>query len=61
MDSTHSDAVTAWRSEAGPDHPAGPLFIGGEFAQADLVFADADACTASICTGSCTVLCCAIG
>ena len=28
--------VAAWRSGAGPDNPAGPLFTGGQYAQADL-------------------------
>lgn len=53
--------TNAWRNDAGAGNPAGPLFLSGEFAQADIVFNSTDDCTASICTGSCTVMCCWIG
>lgn len=29
--------VAKWREDAGTDNPAGPLFVGGEFAEADIV------------------------
>lgn len=56
----HQEQISAWRSDAGAGHPAGPLF-SSEFAQADLVFESAEGCTASLCTGSCTMFCCALG
>ncbi|MEI2432922.1 MULTISPECIES: DUF6229 family protein [Lysobacter] len=61
MDKQAADLTIAWRNQAGADHPAGPLFSSGEFAQADLVFDSVDGCTASLCTGSCTVMCCILG
>jgi hypothetical protein len=30
------DLAAMWRSSAGPDNPAGPLYTGGQYAQADL-------------------------
>lgn len=53
------DQVAAWRSEAGEHNPAGPLFIGGEFAEAD-ISGDIAAATflTSGCTGCGTIQCC---
>jgi hypothetical protein len=30
------ELVAAWRSGTGPDNPAGPLFMAGRYAQADV-------------------------
>ena len=53
---------TQWRESADDANPAGPLFAGGAFAEADIVSA-ADFPTIggnppSICTGSHTIQCC---
>ncbi|BAV99908.1 MULTISPECIES: DUF6229 family protein [Bacteria] len=54
-----NDVVAAWRNEAGSDNPAGPLFIGGEFAEADIA-GDSEAISmiTSVCTGCGTIQCC---
>lgn len=54
-----NDVVAAWRNEAGADHPAGPLFIGGEFAESDIA-GDSEAISmfTSVCTGCGTIQCC---
>lgn len=54
-----NDVVAAWRNEAGGDNPAGPLFIGGEFAEADIA-GDSEAVSmiTSVCTGCGTIQCC---
>ena len=33
----HEDAAR-WRSEAGDENPAGPLFTGGNFAESEIAF-----------------------
>lgn len=55
--------VSGWRGGAamvdGLDNPAGPLFVGGEATELDLVEVDFAALTAcSSCTGSRPVQCC---
>ena len=53
--------VAQWRKNAHSDSPVGPLFIGGEYAESDIVGdgATAISCvTASECTGSRCTLCC---
>ncbi|MBC7577873.1 MAG: hypothetical protein H7312_11020 [Tardiphaga sp.] len=36
--SVEADALIAqWRADAGESNPAGPLFSGGEYAEADIV------------------------
>ena len=53
--------VAQWRKNAQADSPVGPLFIGGEYAEGDIVGdgVNAISCiTASECTGSRCVLCC---
>lgn len=32
--------INRWRTEVGEDHPAGPLFSGGPFAESDMVGMD---------------------
>ncbi len=29
--------IDRWRNEAGADHPAGPLYISGEFAETEMM------------------------
>lgn len=55
----HNDMVAAWRNDAGADNPAGPLFISGEFAEADIA-GDNEIITrnTSACTGCGTIQCC---
>ena len=60
-------AADRWRDGACSDNPAGPLFAGGEFAQADIVSASdmltvtpmcqTIACGTN-CSGSARYLCC---
>lgn len=56
--------IAKWREDAGIGNPAGPLFVGGDFAEADIVgdtMAMTDrcgtGCTASS-TGSACPACC---
>lgn len=51
--------IAAWRTGAGDDNPAGPLFVSGEFAEADIA-CEAEAATmrTSVCTGCGTINCC---
>lgn len=53
------DVVDRWRSEAGADNPAGPLYTGGRYAEADIIVSVVE-CTGrcSSCTASTTVACC---
>lgn len=46
-----------WRTHAGQDNPAGPLFSGGPYAETELV-AVMDTRTCSACTASRTSHCC---
>lgn len=53
--------VAQWRENGSADSPAGPLFVGGEYAESDIVGEDAGAIscvTASECTGSRCSFCC---
>lgn len=49
--------VDDWRNGA-ENNPAGPLFSGGAFAQADIVNALAFDTNCCLCTGSRTIQCC---
>ena len=53
-----NDVVAQWRSNAGTGNPAGPLFISGEFAEADIA-CDTNIVTAGvICnSGRCGTAC----
>jgi|HubBroStandDraft_1064217.scaffolds.fasta_scaffold02046_5 hypothetical protein len=31
------EVMARWRAQAGADHPAGPLYTGGEFAESDMM------------------------
>lgn len=55
-----TDLVEQWRNNADAENPAGPLFIGGEFTEADII---CETTTISgrcgtACTGSLTRYCC---
>jgi hypothetical protein len=51
--------VARWRRSADADHPAGPLFTGGAFAEAEIVNAElADTQRPTACTFSNTHDCC---
>jgi Family of unknown function (DUF6229) len=57
-----SDQAAGWREFAGADNPAGALFGGGEYAEADIAGGDVNLtlfnCTnCADCTGSVTVNC----
>ncbi len=55
-----ADLVAQWRSGAEMDNPAGPLFIGGEFAEADIVCETGTGSgqCGTACSGSFTRYCC---
>ena len=54
-----AELVALWRDHGEEDNPAGPLFVAGEFAEADIVNSTAEFGTrCSICTGSSPVSCC---
>jgi hypothetical protein len=44
------ELAARWRSSAGPDNPAGPLFTSGQYAQGDLTQRTGD-------TGRCGTAC----
>ena len=46
-----ADLVSQWRNEADDSNPAGPLFVGGDFAEADI------ACETSNFSGRCGTGC----
>ncbi len=54
------DLVEQWRTEANTENPAGPLFIGGEFTEADIICETgtiSGRCGTG-CSGSRTLMCC---
>jgi hypothetical protein len=55
---TDLEARTDWRTMAGADNPAGPLF-SDEYAEADLALQDPMAISCSLATGSSRIPCCA--
>ena len=62
---TREDRVLRWRSSAGLDSPAGPLYASGAFAEADIAAPDMVNTAAryshagcSACTASAGVQCC---
>jgi Family of unknown function (DUF6229) len=53
------DVVGAWLREADQDNPAGPLYTGGEFVEADIVATTViDTRRPTACTGANTFPCC---
>jgi Family of unknown function (DUF6229) len=52
--------VAEWRTAAGPDNPAGPLYAAGIFAEADIIATELILTrgTCSACTASHTGECC---
>lgn len=59
MNDANNDVIAAWRSDAGDSNPAGPLFISGEFAEADIAGeSEAISMITSVCTGCGTIQCC---
>jgi hypothetical protein len=61
MDRTAAEELVArWRTSIDVDHPAGPLYTGGEHAEADIITAawTETTQTCSSCTASRTVQCC---
>jgi hypothetical protein len=52
-------AAAEWRTTAGPDNPAGPLYASGVFAEPDIVEAEAKYTgVCSVCTASRNIQCC---
>jgi hypothetical protein len=52
--------IADWRTHADADHPAGPLYVGGQYAEADMIgdiVIESGRC-GTACTGSRTRLCC---
>lgn len=61
MDIQNADLSTQWRNDAGQDNPAGPLFSGGVFAEADIASESIQTTLhgcGTACTGSTTRYCC---
>jgi len=53
------ELVAQWRISADEDNPAGPLYTGGDYAEADIITATFTLTThCSSCTASRTVHCC---
>jgi hypothetical protein len=53
-----AELVAQWRSDGKQDSPAGPLFASGQFAEGDIVNADAFPTACSGCSGSYHMACC---
>ncbi len=56
-----NDQISQWRNEAGENNPAGPLFSGGAFAEAEIASESAQTTIhgcGTACTGSTTRFCC---
>jgi hypothetical protein len=53
----NSELVAGWRASADQDNPAGPLYNGGEFAEADMVN-EIESTRCSLCTASAVLACC---
>lgn len=52
---THIDTSHRWRHEASSDSPAGPLFAGGQYVEAEIV---SEASEATLhCSGQCGTAC----
>jgi hypothetical protein len=52
--------IAAWRVRADAENPAGPLYIGGQYAEADIlgdIVLESGRC-GTVCTGSRTRQCC---
>jgi hypothetical protein len=51
--------VEQWRTTAGPDNPAGPLYASGAFAESDIIEAETSYTGhCSACSASRTLVCC---
>lgn len=53
-----AEVVAQWRNQGNEDNPAGPLFAGGEFAEADIVNATPGITCGTACSGSVGHPCC---
>jgi hypothetical protein len=55
-----AELVSQWRTQADAFNPAGPLFVGGEFAEADIVCETSGISgkCGTACSGSRTLMCC---
>ena len=53
-----AELVAQWRNYGERDNPAGPLFVAGEFAEADIVNATPGWTCGTYCTGSVQAQCC---
>lgn len=60
MNNKNAELVAKWRSDASVENPAGPLFISGAFAEADIVCetGTGSGMCGTGCTGSLTRHCC---
>lgn len=52
------DIVARWRTDAGDDNPAGPLFTSGRYAEEEIVQPTTFHSHCSVCTASRTIHCC---
>ena len=53
-----AELVALWRNGEERDNPAGPLFVAGEFAEADIVYDSGGSTRCSACSGSAGHPCC---
>ncbi len=57
----HQALIENWRDEADMENPAGPLFAGGDYAEADIVGRSETGISlvcGTVCTGHSTKVCC---
>lgn len=56
---TAERTIAQWRTSAGADNPAGPLFASGAFAESDIIEAETSYTgVCSLCSASHTIACC---
>lgn len=60
LEKARQEIVAAWRRGATEDNPAGPLFSGGDFAEAEIVLATVGGSgqCGTACSASATRYCC---
>jgi hypothetical protein len=60
LEKAQQEVVAAWRRRASEDNPAGPLFTGGDFTEAEIVLATVGGSgrCGTACSGSSTRFCC---
>jgi hypothetical protein len=51
------EQINNWRNNANAENPAGPLFVSGAFAEADITHSSNIVTAGAVCTGRCGTVC----